>query len=51
MRTTIDWEHGVSGNFNTNSDWNGGSAPASSDDADLSPSGTYTVTFGFLLRR
>jgi hypothetical protein len=38
------WEHGVSGNFNTGSNWNGGAVPSSGQDADLSPTGTYTVT-------
>ena len=38
------WERGVSGNFNTGSNWNGGAVPSSGQDADLSPAGTYTVT-------
>ena len=38
------WAHGVSGNFNTGSNWNGGTVPSSGQDADLSPTGTYTVT-------
>ena len=38
------WAHGVSGNFNTGSNWNGGAVPSSGQDADLSPTGTYTVT-------
>jgi len=40
-----DWAHGVSGNFNVGTNWSGGAVPGgSSVDADLSPSGTYTVT-------
>jgi hypothetical protein len=38
------WAHGISGNFNTGSNWNGGAVPGSGQDADLSPTGTYTVT-------
>ena len=38
------WAHGVSGNFNIRTNWNGGAVPGSGQDADLSPTGTYTVT-------
>jgi hypothetical protein len=38
------WAHGVSGNFNTGSNWNGGAVPNSSQDADLATAGTFTVT-------
>jgi hypothetical protein len=38
------WAHGVSGNFNIRTNWNGGAVPSSGQDADLSPAGTYTVT-------
>jgi hypothetical protein len=38
------WEHGVSGNFNNGPNWNGDAVPSSGQDADLSPTGTYTVT-------
>jgi hypothetical protein len=38
------WAHGVSGNFNTAADWVGGVVPGGLDDAELTASGTYTVT-------
>ncbi len=38
------WAHGVSGNFNTGADWVGGVVPGGLDDAELTASGTYTVT-------
>src|ERR1700733_7823993 len=41
---TISWAHGVSGNFNTAVDWVGGVVPGGLDDAELTASGTYTVT-------
>jgi hypothetical protein len=40
----ISWAHGVSGNFNTAADWVGGVVPGGLDDAELTASGTYTVT-------
>jgi hypothetical protein len=41
---TISWAHGVSGHFNTAADWVGGVVPGGLDDAELTASGTYTVT-------
>src|SRR3984957_1844012 len=41
---TISWAHGVSGNFNTAVNWVGGVVPGGLDDAELTASGTYTVT-------
>jgi hypothetical protein len=38
------WAHGVSGHFNTAADWVGGVVPGGLDDAELTASGTYTVT-------
>ena len=38
------WAHGVGGNFNTAADWVGGVVPGGLDDAELTASGTYTVT-------
>jgi hypothetical protein len=40
----ISWAHGVSGDFNTAADWVGGVVPGGLDDAELTASGTYTVT-------
>jgi hypothetical protein len=37
------WLHAVSGNFNTAADWSSG-VPNGLDDAELSATGTYTVT-------
>jgi hypothetical protein len=45
MTTTIGWAHnGVSGSFFNSDDWAGFQNPGATDIADLSATGTYTVT-------
>jgi shikimate kinase len=40
----IEWQNGVSGDFNVGTNWTGDSVPGASDDALITASGTYTVT-------
>jgi hypothetical protein len=40
----IHWKNGVSGSFDTASDWSTGSVPGSTDDVFIDAGGTYTVT-------
>jgi len=38
------WSHGISGNFDTASDWSTATVPGFGNDAEITASGTYTVT-------
>jgi hypothetical protein len=44
LSTVNSWKHGVSGDFDTASDWSLGHVPTSSEIASITASGTYTVT-------
>ncbi len=44
MSTTVNWATGVSGDFAIPSNWTPPTVPGPTNDAALSPSGTYTVT-------
>jgi hypothetical protein len=41
---TINWKTGVSGTWETASDWSTGAVPAAGDDVSINVGGTYTVT-------
>ncbi len=42
--TTFHWRSGISGSFNTASDWNPVGVPTANDDVAIDAAGTYTVT-------
>ena len=42
--TSVSWSSAISGNWATGSNWQGGSAPGTSDDAFIAVVGNYTVS-------
>ncbi len=42
--TSVSWSSAISGNWTTGSNWEGGSAPGTSDDAFIAVLGNYTVS-------